>query len=229
MTDKSNIGIVCVAGGRGERFGGDKLAAFLGTRTVLECSLFALRQAFPSAPLSVVVPAGRMPFWRERLEAKWGGIRCVEGGARRQDSVRRGFEAIAEAGIEIVVVHDGARPLVHPEDIRAAVEGIGTADGCILGQPAADTIKRVNARGLVLETLPRQAILLAQTPQVFRLEALRRAWGAADVEVEWTDEAALLESLGMQIVTVVARHSNPKLTTESDLVVLRALARTSHR
>ncbi len=223
MSYCSEVGIVCVAGGRGERFGGDKLAASLGTRTVLECSLFALRQAFPSAPLSLVVPADRVQYWRERLEAEWDGIRCVEGGARRQDSVRRGVEAVADQGIEIVAIHDGARPLVHPEDIRATVERIGTADGCILGQPAADTVKQVDARGVVLETLPRQAIVLAQTPQVFRLEALRRAWVAGDFEREWTDEAALLESMGMQVVVVIARHPNPKLTTEGDLVFLRAL------
>ena len=223
MDNCPKIGIVCVAGGQGERFGGDKLAALLGARTVLECSLSALRSAFPTAPLVLVVPAERLSFWQDRLESECSGVRCVGGGVRRQDSVMRGVEAITGRGIEIVVVHDGARPLVHPQDIRAAVEGLGTADGCILGQPAADTVKRVDDRGLILETLPRQAILLAQTPQVFRLEALRRAWYAGDFDEEWTDEAALLESVNMRIVTVVAKHANPKLTTEGDLAVLRAI------
>lgn len=217
------IGLVCVAGGCGERFGGDKLAEQLGTTTVLERSLFALRQAFPSAPMSVVVSSDRMPFWIEQLGTDCSGLSCVEGGARRQDSVRRGVEAVAEPGIEIVAVHDGARPLVHPSDIRAAVEGLGSADGCILGQPASDTVKRVNARAEVLETIPRQAVLLAQTPQVFRIEALRRAWDVGNFESEWTDEAALLESLCMRVATVAAAHPNPKLTTEADLVFIRAL------
>ncbi len=224
MVNSTKIGVVCVAGGRGERFGGDKLAAMLGTRTVLECSLFALRLAFPNAPFSVVLPADRMAFWQERLRAEWNSLRCIEGGARRQDSVRRGVEAVAEPGVEIVAIHDGARPLVHPSDILAAVEGIGSADACILGQPASDTVKRVDARAQVLETIPRQDILLAQTPQVFRLEALRGAWKAGDLEEEWTDEAALLESLGMRVATVAARYPNPKLTTEADLIFLRALA-----
>ncbi len=173
--------------------------------------------------MSVVVPSDRMPFWIEQLGTDCSGLSCVEGGARRQDSVRQGVEAVAEPGIEIVAVHDGARPLVHPSDIRAAVEGLGSADGCILGQPASDTVKRVNARAEVLETIPRQAVLLAQTPQVFRIEALRRAWDVGNFESEWTDEAALLESLGMRVVTVAAAHPNPKLTTEADLVFLRAL------
>jgi len=223
VLNSPNIGIVCVAGGRGERFGGDKLAEQLGTTTVLERSLFALRQTFPSAPLSVVVPANRLLFWRERLEVEGDALCCVEGGARRQDSVRRGVEAVAELGVEIVAIHDGGRPLVHPSDIRAVVEGLGNADGCILGQPAADTVKRVDARGVVLETIPRQAVLLAQTPQVFRLEALLRAWDAGDSEGEWTDEAALLESLGMSVITVAAKYPNPKLTTEGDLAVIRAM------
>ncbi len=218
-----SVGIVCVAGGRGERFGGDKLAEQLGAATVLECSLFALRQAFPSAPLSVVVPANRLLFWRERLEVEWDGLCCVEGGVRRQDSVRRGVEAVATPGVEIVAIHDGARPLVHSEDVRAVVEGLGSADGCILGQPPADTVKRVDARGVVLETIPRQDILLAQTPQVFRIEALCRAWDVGDFEGEWTDEAALLESLGMSVITVAAKYPNPKLTTESDLELICAL------
>jgi len=223
MRGAPKIGIVCVAGGRGERFGGDKLAEKLRNTTVLECSLLALRLAFPSAPMSVVVPSDRMSFWLEQLGTVWSGLHCVEGGARRQDSVRRGVEAVADFGVEIVAVHDGARPLVHPSDIRAAVEGLGSADGCILGQPASDTVKRVNADGIVVETLPRQGILLAQTPQVFRIEALRRAWEAGDSDNEWTDEAALLESLDMRVATVAAGHPNPKLTTESDLLVFRAL------
>lgn len=221
--NSSRVGIVCVAGGRGERFGGDKLAENLGSNTVLERSLAALRQAFPSAPLSVVVPGVRLFFWRERLGAKFEGLRCVEGGARRQDSVRRGVEAVAGSPIDFVAIHDGARPLVHPSDIRAVVEGIGNSDGCILGQAVADTVKRVDARGHVLETLPRQAIFLAQTPQVFRLEALRRAWESGDFSAEWTDEAALFESLGMTVVTVAARHANPKLTTDGDLALIRVL------
>ncbi len=223
MLNSPNIGIVCVAGGRGERFGGDKLAEILGSRTVLETSLTTLRRAFSSALMVVVLPAARLPFWQERLEAEWDDLRFVEGGVRRQDSVRRGVEAVAKSGVEIVAIHDGARPLVHFEDIRAVVEGLGNSDGCILGQPAADTVKRVDARGKVLETIPRQDILLAQTPQVFRIEALCRAWDVGDFEGEWTDEAALLESLGMSVITVAAQYPNPKLTTEGDLAVLRAM------
>jgi len=223
VTEDLQIGIVCVAGGRGERFGGDKLASRLGSGTVLETSLAQLRRAFPSAPLVVVVPVDRLPFWSGILNVSWPGIRCVEGGVRRQDSVRRGVEAVAAQGIDHVMVHDGARPLVHPDDVRAGAEGIGSADGCIVGRPAADTLKRVDHRGVVLETVPRQTIFLAQTPQVFRIEALRKAWESGDFDREWTDEAALLESLGMRVVTVIASHPNPKLTTEGDLVVLRAL------
>lgn len=221
------VGIVCVAGGRGERFGGDKLAEDLGMKTVLERSLEALHRAFPSAPMSVVVPGVRLSFWQERLDVRFRGLRWVEGGARRQDSVRRGVEAVADSLIDMVAIHDGARPLVHPSDIRAVVEGVGHFDGCILGQAVADTVKRVDARGSVLETIPRQGILLAQTPQVFRLEVLQRAWEVGDFSAEWTDEAALFESLGMTVAAVAAKHPNPKLTTEGDLALIRALGNWS--
>ncbi len=223
MHSVPRIGIVCVAGGSGARFGGDKLAEILGTTTVLESSLFALRQAFPSAPMVVVVPRDRISFWKELLVDGWSGLRCIEGGARRQDSVHRGVEAVAGPGIDIVLIHDGARPLVDPSDIRAAVVGVGSADGCILGQSVSDTVKRIDSRGEVLETIPRRSVFLAQTPQVFRLGALRGAWVEGNDEDEWTDEAALLESRGMRVVTVAARYPNPKLTTMEDLSVLRAL------
>lgn len=221
--DRMNIGIVCVGGGRGERFGGDKLAEVLGTRTVLEHALTALKEALPEATAAVVLPQGRLPFWQERLAPGWPDLRWVEGGDRRQDSVRSGVEAVAHSGIELVVIHDGARPAVHPDDVRAAVGGIESADGCVLGRRATDTVKRVDRGGWVTATLPRSDILMAETPQVFRLESLRRAWESGDFSVAWTDEAALLERCGFRVKTVDAGYPNPKLTSRADLSMLRTL------
>ncbi len=217
------LGLVCVAGGRGQRFGRDKLTEVLGETTVLESSLAALREAFAEVPMALVLPVDRMEFWRERLEERFPDLLLVEGGARRQDSVRRGVEAVADRGVTVAVVHDAARPLVDPRDIRAVVEALGSADGSILGSPAIDTVKRIDARGTVVETIPRSQLFMAQTPQVFRIESLRRAWREGNFDHEWTDEAALLESLGMSVMTMAARHPNPKLTTPGELEVLRAL------
>jgi 2-C-methyl-D-erythritol 4-phosphate cytidylyltransferase len=214
---------VCVAAGRGERFGGDKLAETLGARTVLETSLAALRRALPEAPLVVVVAEDRIINWRHRLSSSFPGARVVAGGPRRQDSVRAGVAMAEEIGAEIVVVHDAARPLIDPADVRRGVSALGNAAGSVLCAAVGDTVKRVDAVGVVAETIPREDLRLAQTPQVFRVAALEEAWGRVDGDRRWTDESALLESAGMTVQSVVARKPNPKLTDPSDLQVIRAM------
>jgi 2-C-methyl-D-erythritol 4-phosphate cytidylyltransferase len=215
-----HLALVCVGGGRGERFGGDKLAVDVAGRTVLERSLAALREAFPEAPLVAVVPSDRMCFWTARLGAEFPDFRCIAGGERRQDSVRRGVEAVTA---EVVVIHDAARPLVDPADVRRAVATLGRADGSILVGRIADTVKRVDERGRVVETVDRAPLRVAQTPQVFRVVALESAWRTCDLGREWTDEASLLEACGLEVMTVEADRPNPKITTQADLEIVRRL------
>lgn len=215
------LALVCVGAGRGERFGGDKLAADLAGRSVLERSLDALVGAFVDAPLVVVVPADRLVAWRARLSPGFPGARCVAGGPRRQDSVRAGVEAVS--GAELVAVHDAARPLVSRDDLRRVVSAVGTADGALLVGRIPDTVKRVDGHGRVIATLDRDGLRVAQTPQVLRVAALARAWRAADPGREWTDEAALLEAHGGEVLAVEARGPNPKITTPQDLALAAAL------
>lgn len=219
--------LVCVAAGRGDRFGGDKLSEVVAGRTVLAMSLDALRHARPDDPLVVVVSASRLDEWRERLAGGYGEVVLVAGGVRRQDSVRAGVEAAAERGAEVVVVHDGARPLVAPDDVRGVVRALGDAAGAVLCSRVHDTVKRVDRDGFVLETVSREALRLSQTPQVLRVSALLRAWPRHGSGREWTDEAAMLESLGMTVRCVLARSPNPKLTTADDLRVIRALVESA--
>ena len=215
------LAVVCVGGGRGERFGGDKLAADVAGRTVLERSLTALREAFPEAPMVAVVPSAQLRFWTKRLGVDFPDLLCIAGGERRQDSVRRGVEA---ATADVVVIHDAARPLVDPADVRRTVNALGDADGSILVGRVADTVKRVDPRGKIVETVDRVPLRLAQTPQVFRVVALESVWRSCDLDREWTDEAALLEACGLEVVTVEAGQPNPKVTTPADLEFVRHLA-----
>lgn len=218
-----NLALICVGAGRGQRFGGDKLAERLGDRTVFEVSLAALARAFPEAPLIAVVSAHRLDEWRDRLADSFPDTDIVAGGHRRQDSVRAGVKRAAERGADVVAIHDAARPLVDPQDVKGVVWALGTsAAGAVLVARLADTVKRVDSDGQVLDTVPRQDLRLALTPQVFRVAALRRAWDAGEFHREWTDEAAMLESFGMPVRSVVARWPNPKLTTEEDLLLIRA-------
>ena len=212
---------VCVGAGRGRRFGSDKLSEKLGDRTVLETSIAALRTAVPTAPLVVVVAPEAVEQWRGIVESEFSSIDVVAGGNRRQDSVRLGVARAVDGGAEIVAIHDAARPLVHPDDIRKLIDAMGDATAAILVAEVCDTVKRVDEEGIIRETVDRGPLRLAQTPQVFRVSALEDAWRKQGPSGEWSDEAMLLEINGCEVRSVVADHPNPKLTTAGDLEMAR--------
>jgi 2-C-methyl-D-erythritol 4-phosphate cytidylyltransferase len=218
-----NLAFVCVGAGRGRRFGGDKLAEMIGPRTVFATALDGLARAVPEAPIIVVVAEDRLGFWRDELASEFPDASYVAGAERRQDSVRAGVLAAATEGAEVVAVHDAARPLVDPEDARAVIDALGGASGSVLVSRVNDTVKRIDAEEMVVETVARDRLRLALTPQVLRVTALMKAWQQADPDQRWTDEAALLESVGMSVRAVLAHHPNPKVTTDADLRAVRAM------
>jgi len=220
-----NLALICVGSGSGSRFGGDKLAEKIGDRTVFELSLSALRRAFAEVPMFAVIDGRHIGEWRNRLVEDFAEVECVVGAARRQDSVRAGVMRAAEGGADVVLVHDAARPLVAVQDVKAGVWALGVAAGAVLCGRVVDTVKRVDSDGLVRDTVSRIDLRLAQTPQVFQMSALLRAWEELDQNPEWTDEAAMLESIGLPVRSVVAQHPNPKLTTDQDLVLMRHMSR----
>ena len=145
------------------------------------------------------------------------GVRCVPGGPRRRDSVAAGLGAVGAA--EIVVVHDAARPLVSTaliEDVIAAARRYGAATAAI---PCVDTVKRVED-GMVVETLPREALVAVQTPQAFTASLLRRAHAAAPEE-DASDDCLLVERLGEPVAVVAGEVRNRKITHTEDLEWLR--------
>jgi 2-C-methyl-D-erythritol 4-phosphate cytidylyltransferase len=218
-----NLAFVCVGAGRGVRFGGDKLVEMLGPQTVFAAALGALVQAVPGSLLVAVVGESRLEFWRHLLSPHFPQARFVSGGIRRQDSVRAGVLYAAQAGAEVVAVHDAARPLVHPHDVRAVIGGLGGLSAAVLTSRVVDTIKRIDGHATIIDTVPRERFRLALTPQVFRVSTLIEVWQRSDPTKSWTDEAALLESVGIPVRAVLARHPNPKVTTEADLRIMRAM------
>ncbi len=218
-----NLAVICVGGGQGLRFGSDKLAERLGRHTVFETTLLALQRAEPSAPLIAVCPEQRLPDWRRRLQCSAPRVQLVAGGQRRQDSVKNGVETAAHAGATAVLIHDAARPLIDIDDIRQTIAALGQHEGAMLCARVTDTVKRVAADGRVAETIPRDELCLAQTPQVLQVAALRRAWQQVDWQRTWTDEAAMLEATGGVVMSVLARSANPKITCRQDLSLVRAL------
>jgi 2-C-methyl-D-erythritol 4-phosphate cytidylyltransferase len=224
VSDNSKLVFVCVGAGQSSRFGGDKLVQTLGEKTVFAAALEALESACPAADMVVVVAPEKIDFWRHRLAGQFPRARFAAGAEHRHGSVRAGVTAAVGLGAEIVAIHDAARPLVDPRDVQNLVRGLGDADGAILTGKVTDTVKRIDRDGVVVETVDRQNLGFALTPQVFRVSSLQAAWRKTGNDGDWTDESAILESAGMQVRSVVARYPNPKLTSPPDLELIRALA-----
>ncbi len=215
-----DVAIIVVAAGTSSRFGADKLASPLGGRSVLARAVEAVRTPFPSAPAVVVVREGSLAAARERWEG--ASLRVVAGGARRQDSVRNGFEALDPGDDTVVVIHDGARPFVPAADVEAVVGAALEEGAALLVAPVVDTIKRLDGEGRVLETVRREPLARALTPQAFLAGTLRRAW-AARLGSEWSDEAGLIEAAGGMVKAVPGDPRNLKVTRPGDLALLSGL------
>lgn len=147
-------------------------------------------------------------------------VRMVGGGASRQQTVQNALAEIP-SGTEIVVVHDAVRPFVSLELIRQVVEAAQRSGAAILGIPSVDTVKQVE-RQTILGTLPRERIVLAQTPQAFRCSLLREAFARAKADgFEATDESSLVERLGVAVTVLMGSDRNIKITKPSDLPLAR--------
>ncbi len=147
-------------------------------------------------------------------------VRLVAGGEHRQESVKNGLGNVS-AGMDLVAVHDAVRPFVSIELIAKVVEAAGASGAAILAIPPVDTIKQVH-RTVIHSTLPRDSIVLAQTPQVFRVDLLRRAFEQAEQDgFVGTDEASLVEHLDVDVSVVLGSDRNIKITKPSDMALAR--------
>lgn len=214
--------IVVAAGGSTRMDGVDKLLVTIGDRPLLAHTIGAL--AASEAVESIVVVTNR-----ERQTALGGSgwtpptrVTFVEGGDRRQDSVRAGFEALEAArpdaaGDRIVLVHDGARPAVSQRVIDDVIAATGRHGAAIPGLAVGETIKRVSG-GIIETTVDRTDLVAAQTPQGARRRLLRDALASPIArDRTWTDEAALLEACRIPVHVVPGDPANLKVTVPADL------------
>ncbi len=209
---------VIVAAGSGERLGagGPKALVEVAGRPLYQWSLVACEDAERVESTVIAVPPGE----EDSFEAP--GATIVAGGTTRSDSVRNALEQVTT---DLVAVHDAARPLVTPEHFDAAISTLAGSpglDGVIVAAPVPDTVKAVDDGGRVTGTLDRSGLRLAQTPQVFRSEALRSALTAGDPGSA-TDDASLVEENGGAVGVVELPLPNPKLTWPGDMEVIEAL------
>ena len=225
MSPRPAATAIVLAAGAGRRLGADEPKAFLsiGGRPILAVAAAAAAASGAVVELIVTVPDGFEDRARSCVDGL--GIPCtvVPGGDSRQASLRAALGALRD-GIEFVAVHDAARPFAPPALFASVLEAIDDeTDGAIPVLPIADTVKRVED-GVVVATVPREELALAQTPQAFRLTALRAAHDrAAAAGLEVTDDAQALEAAGCLVRAIPGDPMNVKITTMLDLA--RAEAR----
>jgi 2-C-methyl-D-erythritol 4-phosphate cytidylyltransferase len=175
----------------------------------------------------VVVPSESIHYCRRDIVEKYKLSkveRIVEGGRRRQDSVRLGIEATG-GEYALVLIHDGVRPLVQPDLISRTVACAMETGAAVAALPAKETVKEVDWNNRVIKTYDRRRVWLVQTPQVFRYEDIFLAHQRAHQEgwEEVPDDALLLEKLGVRVRVIEGSEDNIKVTTPHDLALARFL------
>jgi len=213
--------VIVVAAGRGARMGGATAKAFvpLGGVPMLVYSLRTLAQISGLTSLILVVGAeyvGQAEEVLDRLGPWPVAIQVVSGGAERQDSVAAGL-ALVDASAHVILIHDAARPFVSLACAEACATDAAAHGAAIVAVPVRDTVKVVDDH-TIAQTLDRQRIWLAQTPQAFRSTILRAAYAQARRDgMLATDDAALVERLGATVRIVLGEPANQKITTPDDL------------
>jgi len=219
--------VILPAAGRSSRFGdpkSKKIFADLSGRAVWLRSLDAFVNNDDVSQILVAVASED----RELFDRRYGdsvaflGLDVVEGGAERADTIAAALGRVKES-CDFVAVHDAARPCVTPALIAAVFEAAREHGAAMPAIPVADTIKRAAADGTIAETVPRDGLYLAQTPQVFRRDWLIEAYERRDPAAPATDDARLVEAIGRPVRLVPGSPFNLKITTQDDLKMARAV------
>ncbi|MDP9098644.1 MAG: 2-C-methyl-D-erythritol 4-phosphate cytidylyltransferase [Verrucomicrobiota bacterium] len=224
------LSAIIVAGGSSERMGFDKLLALLGDKPVLAHTIDAFERTDSVKEIIVVARPERVAEVQELVrQSDFKKVRrVVAGGKNRQDSVRHGLESL-DSRADYVAVHDAARPLVMPEQIKRVLAAAREHEAAALAEPVTDTLKRAGENRLVTGGVSRDGLYAMQTPQIFARELLERAYAnVAEKNLSVTDEASAVEHLGAKVVLVPNDEWNVKITYPRDLFLAQAaLARRS--
>jgi len=224
----NDVDVIVVAGGTGRRFGGPVAKQFqpLAGRPMLAVTASRFVGLPGLGRVIVVAPPDAFRECRALLAPLGLPLRLAPAGNERQQSVANGL-AVVDPDCAIVAVHDAARPLVRREQVVACVDAARATGAAILATPVPDTVKRVRDERII-GTIDRRDLWLAQTPQAFRVDVLRRAHAAAP-EGAATDDAALVERLGLPVAIVAGDPNNRKITTPDDLVWAEAFLARERR
>ena len=221
-----HVSAIIAAGGRGSRFGGTqpKQLVTLAGVPILKRTVDAFLNGYAFDEVIVAVT----PELATNPPSYLDDVIVVEGGARRQDSVANAVRAVAPSS-QVIVIHDAARPLVSPLLIERTIAAAIEHGAAIAALQARDTVKRADASRIIRDTLPRDEVFLAQTPQAFRVGVLRdallrgEALAQAGTLTDATDEAMLAEAAGHHVHLVEGDPRNLKITTPDDLDIAERL------
>ena len=224
--EMARVGVVIVAAGSSTRMEGvDKTFAPLMGQPLIAHTLDRF-EAFPAvAEIALVLADQSLEIGRDlvRQRGYCKVSRVCPGGARRQDSVKAGLDALQPC--EWVMVHDGARPALDAPLLQRGLEAVAASEdgAAIAGVPVKDTIKTVSPGGWVTGTPRRETLWSAQTPQIFSYSLLCQAH--AQFSGDATDDAMMVEALGRQVTMFLGSYENLKVTTPEDLAVMEAVLR----
>ena len=218
--------IIVVAGGKGLRMGGDVPKQFqtIGGRPVLMVTLERLHSIDPSMQLILVLPAEQFEYWKELCRQYDFAVPLLltNGGATRFHSVQNGLAQVDDIDEALVGVHDGVRPFVSQKVVDDCFREAWIHGAAIPMTDVHDSLRHIVGADGVTEVVPRDRYRLVQTPQVFKLSVLRKAYEQRFVE-SFTDDASVVEASGMRVVAVEGNRENIKLTTPFDMMVATTL------
>jgi len=221
---KETTGAILVAAGTSSRIGMDKIFLPLAGKPVLAWSLDVLQNSGLVSQIVVVLGKTNLEKGRKLISAgdKYYKVRAIcPGGARRQDSVKNGLKKLA--GCRWVIIHDGARPFLTATMISDGIEAAKKTGSAIAAVRVKDTIKQEESDLLVKKTIDRGNLWVVQTPQVFSFDIITRAHGTVTEDV--SDDAAMVEKLGLKVRLYPGSYNNIKITTAEDITLARAIAR----
>lgn len=220
------ISSIIVAGGRGERLASElpKQFLLLAGKPILLRAVEAIWRCTRVSEMIVVAPETHIEVAKKVLSGK--EVKVVSGGAERQDSVYAGLVSISEQA-RLVLIHDGVRPFVSLDLIERVIAAAEKSGAAAPGVALKETVKEVDDKtGLVIGTVDRRRLFLIQTPQVFRREIIQEAHEKAQsLGFYATDDAGLVEWLGMDVAVVSGEDANLKITTKLDLEFAEIIAK----
>lgn len=229
MSVIQDVGVVIVAGGTGSRAAGAtkelKQFRWVGDKPMLLHAVHAFQRRADVALVVCVLPrshAADPPPWL--FQCDLDRLLVSTGGATRHESVMSGLEDLPDE-LTVAVIHDAARPLVTEATIDAVIAEARRGHGAVAALPVVDTLKKVDAAGRITSTVDREGLWRAQTPQAFPRRVIEQAYVDAERSgVTATDDAALVERLGLEVVVVRGSERAMKVTEESDFARLERLA-----